>query len=298
LIGDEKEGDGMDHQIDIEEVEYLRHGGKSFFARIFRPRGSGPFPAVVEAHGGAWCEGNRTNNDTINSAVAKGGVVVAALDFRNPPDATYPGSVADINYGVRWLKSQAQRFNTLPEMVGSMGTSSGGHLVVLNGLKPGDPRYAAVPLEDAGFDARVPYVVALWPVICPLGRYRDRKAKAPGEQAYQNRGGAVVMQERYWLTEDAMGEGSPALALERGDKVELPNILYLQNPIDQLHPRHLLDQFVTNYRARGGKVQVEFFEGAAYDLVRTDPSSQAAKQAIDKIVRFIAAETRSKRPVA
>ena len=89
-----------------------------------------------------------------------------------------------------------------------------------------------------------------------------------------------------------MGEGSPVLALERGDAVELPHILYLQNPIDQLHPRHLLDQFVTNYRARGGAVQVEFFEGAAYDLVRTDPSSDAAKDAIAKIVDFIGRETR------
>lgn len=279
------------YDVDIEEVEYLRHGEKPFLARVFKPRGKGPFPAVVEAHGGAWCEGHRTNNDSINSAVAKGGVVVAALDFRNPPDATYPGSVADINYGIRWLKAQAQRFNTTPDMVGSMGTSSGGHLVVLNGMKPQDPRYAAIPSPEPRFTARVPYVVALWPVICPLGRYRDRKAKSPGEQVYQSRGGAVAMQEKYWLTEDAMGEGSPTLALERGDEVELPNILYLQNPADLLHPRHLLEQFVTNYRKQGGRLQLEFFEGAAYDLVRSDPSSQSAQLAIQKIIDFIRRET-------
>jgi acetyl esterase len=278
-------------EIDIEEVEYLKHDEKPFLARVFRPRGKGPFPAVVEAHGGAWCEGNRSNNDTINSAVARGGIVVAALDFRNPPDATYPGSVADINYGVRWLKSQASRFATAPALVGSMGTSSGGHLVVLAALKPFDPRYASIKRPEAAFDARVPYVVALWPVICPLGRYRDRKAKAPGEQAYQNRGGAVVMQGRYWLTEEAMGEGSPVLALERGDPVELPPILYLQNPLDQLHPRHLMEQFITNYRKRGGTVQPELFEGAAYDLVRSDPSSASAKDAIAKIVAFIHGQT-------
>ncbi len=276
------------YDVDIEEVEYLRHGGKPFLARVFRPRGPGPFPAVVEAHGGAWCEGNRTNNDTINRAVAAGGVIVAALDFRNPPEATYPGSVADVNYGIRWLKGEAERFATRPELVGSMGTSSGGHLVVLDGLKPRDPRYAALP--KAPFDARVPYVVALWPVICPLGRYRDRKAKAPGEQAYQNRGGAVEMQLRYWLTEDAMGEGSPNLALERGDAVELPEILYLQNPRDELHPRFLLEEFVTRYRARGGKVEVVLFEGERYDLVRTEPSSAAAQQAIARIVEFIHAQ--------
>ncbi len=129
-------GDGQGpYEVDIEEVEYLRHGDKRFLARVFRPRGQGPFPAVIDAHGGAWCRGDRTNNDPINEAVARGGVVVAALDFRNPPDAIYPGSVADVNYGVRWLKSEAARFDSAPGMVGAMGTSSGGHLVVLAALK-------------------------------------------------------------------------------------------------------------------------------------------------------------------
>lgn len=280
------------HEIDIEEVEFLRHDGQPYMARVFRPRGRGPFPAVIEAHGGAWCEGNRANNDTINQEVAKGGIVVAAIDFRNPPVATYPGSVADVNYGVRWLKSQAARFNTRPELVGSMGTSSGGHLVVLNALKPDDPRYAAVPLPDgAKFDAHVPYVVSFWPVICPLGRYRDRKAKPAGEQVYQNRGGAVAQQERYWLTEEAMGEGSPLLALERGDTVEFPHIFYIQNPADELHPRHLMEGFINAYRAKGGKLETHFFTGPKYDLPRSDPASQGAKDAVAAAVAFIHRET-------
>ena len=133
------------YEVEIEEVEYLRHGEKPFLARVLRPRGEGPFPAVIDVHGGAWCRGNTTGNDPINQEVARGGVVVAALEFRNPPDATYPGSVADVNYGFRWLKSEARRFDSEPGMVGSMGTSSGGHLVVLAALKPDDPRYASVP---------------------------------------------------------------------------------------------------------------------------------------------------------
>jgi acetyl esterase len=279
-------------EVDIEEVEFLRHGDTAYMARVHKPRGPGPFPAVIEAHGGAWCEGNRANNDNINSEVAKGGIVVAAIDFRNPPVETYPGSVADVNYGVRWLKANAARFNTRPELVGSMGTSSGGHLVVLNGLKPDDPRYAAIPLPGgASFDAHVPYVVSFWPVICPLGRYRDRKAKPAGEQAYQNRGGAVAQQERYWLAEDAMGEGSPLLALERGDKVEYPHILYIQNPADELHPRHLMDGFIKAYRAQGGKLETHFFHGTKYDAPRSEPQSDNAKAAVAAAIAFIHRET-------
>lgn len=278
------------YDVDIEDVEYLRHGETPYLARIFKPRGAGPFPSVVEAHGGAWTSGDRTGNDAINRAVAAGGVVVAALDFRNPPAATYPGSVQDVNYGVRWLKSEASRFKTRSDWVGTMGTSSGGHLAVLAALKPLDPRYAALP-RAGGFDARVPYVVTLWPVICPLGRYRLCLPKAGDDKVAQSRGNPAASQMRYWLTKEAMAEGSAVLALERGDKVELPKILYVQNPEDPLHPRVLMEQFIANYRNRGGSVQLRLFEGQKYDLPRSDPSSPAAKEVIAAIVDFIHGQT-------
>jgi acetyl esterase/lipase len=41
-------------EIDIEDVEYLRHGDKPLLARLFKPRGPGPFPALIELHGGWW----------------------------------------------------------------------------------------------------------------------------------------------------------------------------------------------------------------------------------------------------
>src|SRR5262245_57713836 len=42
------------HPFDVDDIEYLRHGDKPLLARVFRPRGEGPFPALVECHGGAW----------------------------------------------------------------------------------------------------------------------------------------------------------------------------------------------------------------------------------------------------
>src|SRR5262245_14215528 len=31
------------HEFDVEDIEYLRHGDKPLLARVFRPRGEGPF---------------------------------------------------------------------------------------------------------------------------------------------------------------------------------------------------------------------------------------------------------------
>ena len=273
------------YDIDIHDVEYLSDSSGPMLARLFVPRGAETFPAVVDAHGGAWCTGDRTGNDPINVEIARRGVVVASLDFRNPPEATYPGSVVDVNYGIRWLKANAPRFKSRADRVGAMGTSSGGHLVVLNGMKPLDPRYAARHLS--GFDARTRYVVTLWPVICPLARFRHPGAMVAGEEAYGRDENPVPMQKKYWLTEDAMAEGSPLLALERGDTLERPSILYVQHRDDGLHPAEIMDRFVIAYRERGGEIQLENFGGERYDSVRGEPSSEIAQRVFDTIAGFI-----------
>src|SRR5437762_7125683 len=151
-----------------KDVEYQRFDGKPWLARVYQPKGNGPFPTLLDIHGGAWHNGTRTNNSGIDHAIASRGVVVAALDFRQPPEAGYPASISDVNLGTRWLKAHAAEFNGTSS-VGSYGNSSGGHQVVLSGLRPRDPRYAALPLADhPDVDATMSYVIAAWPVIDPL----------------------------------------------------------------------------------------------------------------------------------
>ena len=65
-------------------------------ARLYQPIGAGPFPALVEVHGGAWASGDRLNNAPLDEALAKSGIVVLAIDFRMPPQFRYPASTADV----------------------------------------------------------------------------------------------------------------------------------------------------------------------------------------------------------
>ena len=37
----------------VEDVEYQRQGGRALLARLYRPAGTGPYPAVLQIHGGA-----------------------------------------------------------------------------------------------------------------------------------------------------------------------------------------------------------------------------------------------------
>ena len=62
---------GAIHDIDVRDLEYLRHGDTPLLARLFVPRGEGPFPMIVELHGGAWCKGDRTNDTIMNGPLAR-----------------------------------------------------------------------------------------------------------------------------------------------------------------------------------------------------------------------------------
>ena len=280
----------VNYDFDTEDVEYLRHADKPLLARLFKPRGTGPFPLIIELHGGAWCHGDRLNDTIINESLARSGVVVAALDFRMPPLAGYPASLADINYAIRWCKTRSAEFGIRPDRVGLLGVSSGAHQAMLLGMRPRDPRYSAVPLPVT-VDAAVRCVVLCWPVIDPLGRYHYAKKLKAGGKPYPDLVDQVLpSHDEYWKTEEAMAEGSPVLALEHGERVELPPVLYLQGTKDLSHPRPDLDRFVAEYRKAGGRVALELYEGEGQAFITSNSSSPNATKAIDKIIEFVHTE--------
>ena len=61
--------------IQVEDIEYARPGGTALLARFYRPGGTGPFPAVLEVHGGAWTSGDRFNNTAIGEYLAAHGKI-------------------------------------------------------------------------------------------------------------------------------------------------------------------------------------------------------------------------------
>jgi acetyl esterase/lipase len=279
------------YEVDVQDVEYIRHGDKPLLARLFKPRGTGPFPIIVDLHGGAWCRGDRLSDAPINEPLARSGVVVAALDFRMPPQAAYPASLADIHYAIRWLKARAGELGSRPDMVGAIGISSGGHQAMLLGMRPRDARYGALPGLPG--DASLRCVVMCWPVIDPLGRYHYAKKLQAGGKPYPDVVDRVLpCHHEFWKTEAAMAEGSPVLALERGERVELPPVLYLQGSRDVAHPRPDLDRFVAQYRKAGGEVELELFEGEAEGFATRNAGSPAAAKAIDRIIEFVHKQVR------
>jgi acetyl esterase len=265
-------------EVDTHDIEYRHHDGTPLLARLYQPKGAGPFPAVIEVHGGAWASGDRLNNAPLNEALAKSGIVVLAIDFRMPPQHRYPASIADINFATRWLKAHAQEFGSRRDLVGGLGTSSGAHQLLLSALKPDDPRYAALPL--AGEDARLPYLVLCWPISDPLARYRMVKEKGNTR--------LVESHDAYWASEAEMDEGNPQLILDRGEAMTpLPPAIIVQGLADDNVTPDMADRFAAAYRNRGGSLELHKFEGQPHTFIPRDPGSDASRAATEKLRDFV-----------
>jgi acetyl esterase/lipase len=273
------------YEVITEDLEYGRVGDTPLIARLYRPRGLAYFSCMVDVHGGAWVSNDRLQNAAIDQVIAEAGTAVLALDFRMPPAASYPGSVADINLGIRWLKANAARLGGDPHRVGGFGGSSGGHQLWLNVLRPRDPRYAAHKLAGAGdVDASLDFVVVCWPISDPLARYR--MARDSGNDRL------VKNHEAFFLTEAAMQEGNPQLILERGEAGALPPALLIQGTADNNVTPDMADRFVAAYTKSGGEIMLRKFEGEPHTFITLNPTKPASLEAMGLIRNFIREQTR------
>jgi acetyl esterase/lipase len=259
------------HEFTTEDLEYLRHPDKALQLRLYKPVGAGPFPAVIDLHGGAWGKGSLEECKNRDEVLARSGILVAALDFRDGAFG-YPTALIDINYAIRWLKARSAQYGVQPDSIGLSGQSSGGHLAMLAAMRPADPRYAsiALPAGSPAVDASVRCVAMSWPVINPLSRYRN--ALRGREAGVSWVGDIPERQGSFWKNESNMAEGNPVLMLERGEKVPMPPALWVQGRPDPVHdyrdPESPValnepERFAAAYRKAGGAIELLYIEQAA-----------------------------------
>ena len=277
-----------DRTCTTEDLEYLRHGDRPLLLRLCRPAGAGPFPVIVDLHGGGWGKGDRSECGVRDAVLAEAGIAAAALDFRQAGDG-YPSSSADINYALRWLKANAAELGLDAGRVGILGQSSGGHLAMLAAMRPGDRRYASIALDAGapGVDATVHCAGLLWPVINPLSRYRHAlRSRAEADPPAW----VADIPERhdlYWKTEEAMAEGNPVLALERGERVATPPALWIQGRPDPVHDYRDPDapvalnepeRFAAAYREAGGEIELVTVDHQARATASLEPLTKFLRE--------------------
>lgn len=248
-----------DYAFQVHDIAYRQEGNRTLRALIYQPRGDGPFPAVVCVHGGAWISGDRSATQGFAEMLAARGIVVMAIDFRMAPLDRYPSSLVDINYATRWLKHHAAEFSIDPAGVGGLGISSGGHLILLSGMRPFDARYMEAALtENESIDAGLAFVVTCSGVLDPLARYRMAEAAGYAD--------ILACHRAYFATAEIMAEASPPLMLERNEPVQLPPLLMFQGGADPRLPPDTAQRTAKLYSAAGGQASATLYPRMGHAL--------------------------------
>jgi acetyl esterase len=229
--------------IDVREVEYQ----SGFLARVYRPRASAPLAAVLDIHGGGWVTGDRFQQELLDRALAANGVLVAAIDYRLAPSHPYPAAVEDVHTASAWLREQ----HAGP--IGAVGSSAGGHLAILCGLRS----------RNDGLD----FVIADAP-ITDTGPFANSRF--------------------FGRAEDAADANPMRIVSERTYR-SLPPLLITHGSADDLVPSSVSQEFVSRYREAGGVAELRKFDALGHAFILTHPRRPEARQQAAAVLAFIRA---------
>jgi acetyl esterase len=266
-------------EIDVSEVELRRNkAGRMLMARVYKPNGAGPFPTVLDLHGGAWNGKDRHAEEPMDRALAGSGVLVVAIDMTLAPEAPYPACVQDANYAVRWLKANAAKWNGDASKVGVYGSSSGGHVAELLAMRPLDPRYNAIPLPEASnVDARIAYVAMRSPVSDPFARFKNAEQR--------HREPMMNNHKVFFVPWETIHESNPQEILERREPVTLVPLLIMQGALDDNVLPAAQEKFAKAYAAAGGDVQFQVFEDCEHEWVaKPGPQTDRAREMVKAFI--------------
>ena len=280
------------YQVDETDTPFARPAGAELLARIYRPRvpADRPLGAVVYVHGGAWARLDRTADAILCRALAASGLVVVALDFRQAPDHRFPVASADVAAGVRYARAHAGRLGVDPARIGLLGSSSGGHLALLHAVRPAAPEHAGTPivrpdasLDADAVDARVDFVVALYPVADPLARYHyalSREHEPPPPSGFDAKR-LIASHRAFFADEAAMAAASVTRIVSAGWATARPPIWVAQPDLDDNVPAAITVAFVKAYQGAGGSVEHAHFPGARHGF------AQQASAETDRCVALV-----------
>src|SRR2546427_1070593 len=260
------------------EVEFRSNaGGRMLMARIYQPQGKGPFPTLLDLHGGAWNNKDRRAEEPMDRAIAASGVLVVAIDMTLAPEAPYPACVQDANYGVRWLKSKAAGWNGEPSKIGVFGSSSGGHVAELIGMRPLDARYNAIPLPSAPSDATVAYVATRSPISNTFARFQNAEQKKRENMMKNNK--------TFFVPWETIHEANPQEILERRELVTLVPLLIMQGALDDNVLPAAQEKFAATYKAAGGQVDFHVFADSEHEWVaKPGPQTDHAREMVKAFI--------------
>ena len=117
---------------------------------IYLPNeGTGPFPVIIQIHGGAFKSGAKSDGQLAPMLKAlENGYAVVSVEYRLSTEAKFPAQINDIKAAIRFLRANAAKYSLNPDKFATWGGSAGGSLSALAGTSGG---VAALQDDSLGY---------------------------------------------------------------------------------------------------------------------------------------------------
>jgi acetyl esterase len=96
-----------------------------------------------------------------------------------------------------------------------------------------------------------------------------------------------VNHDTFFGSEEAQLEATPALIIEKGEKVYLPPALVFQGTKDEWTTVELAQRFAADYRGAGGTLDLLLLDGAHHTFVNEHPFDPNSIKAVGAAIAFI-----------
>ncbi len=182
------------------------------------------------------------------------GYTVFTVNHRAIPRFQYPAPVEDVQRAVRFVRFHGERFGIDPDRIGAIGGSSGGHLVSMLGVLPGE--------GDAQAESEIDRVSAKVQCVVARATPSDFVASATGREVP-----ALLLGARFSPRPDP---GSPEMRIAREASpithvtADDPPLLLIHGDQDDVVPYALSERFRERLAAAGVKTDLIKVSGARH----------------------------------
>lgn len=234
---------------------------------IYLPNaGHGPFPVIVAIHGGAFLMGDKA--DAQLNAPLTGvnlGYAVVSINYRLSGEAIFPAAVLDVQAAIRFLKSNAAKYQLDPERFAAWGGSAGGNLAAWVG--------AASRTEDTRIHAVVDWFGPI-DFLAMDGQFRISGLGRPNHSAIHSPESLYLGYEIAKVPE-LVKEANPASYLHK----DVPPFFIQHGTKDPLVPTEQSVLFADEIRRIAGneRVILEIIEGAGHGGSRFEDPKNLGK---------------------
>lgn len=135
-----KQGKSTDPEAvgSVKDVSYPAAAGTQP-ARVYTPKGDGPFPVLAYWHGGGWVLADLDTYDASCRALCNAaGCIVVSLEYRHAPEFPFPAAADDAYAGYQYVLKNAATMNGDSKKVAVAGESAGGNLAAVTTLRARD----------------------------------------------------------------------------------------------------------------------------------------------------------------